>query len=185
MYGNPEAVDDELVDLIYGPSCDEGALEAFVSILTGPPGPRPDRLLTDVVAPELPLLVLWGDADPFTPADGPVGRFFQALPQQRQGTTFSFLPGERQGAWGLAASAKRQEAGVGRDECASTQQSTFPKPRIPALQLPCMYNRRGALPTCEWGRQQDLLRGVGWQGGRAALPAVAQPGRSTRCRALI
>jgi pimeloyl-ACP methyl ester carboxylesterase len=39
-----------------------------------------------------PLLVLWGDADPFTPADGPVGRFFQALPDTRLNTRFSFLP---------------------------------------------------------------------------------------------
>lgn len=93
VYGNQAAVDDELVDLIYQPSKDEGALDAFVSIMTGPPGPRPDVLLRDVIPGDLPLLVLWGDSDPFTPADGPVGRFFQALPQQRDNTTFTFLPG--------------------------------------------------------------------------------------------
>jgi pimeloyl-ACP methyl ester carboxylesterase len=38
-----------------------------------------------------PMLVLWGDRDPFTPADGPVGRFFQELPTQREGTNFQWL----------------------------------------------------------------------------------------------
>lgn len=38
------------------------------------------------------MLVLWGDKDPFTPADGPVGRYFQALPSTRPGTAFRFLP---------------------------------------------------------------------------------------------
>ena len=39
----------------------------------GPPGPRPDRLLEGDGITQ-PLLVLWGDGDPFTPANGPVGR---------------------------------------------------------------------------------------------------------------
>ena len=39
------------------------------------------------------MLVLWGDSDPFTPADGPTGRFFQKLPSTRPGTTFEFLKG--------------------------------------------------------------------------------------------
>lgn len=81
------------MELIYQPSTDEGALDAFVSILTGPPGPRPDHLLSSAIPQQLPLMVLWGDADPFTPADGPVGRFFQALPDTRPGTSFTFLPG--------------------------------------------------------------------------------------------
>ena len=79
VYGNAEAVDDELVELIYRPSCDEGALAAFVSIITGPPGPNPSSLVPRLTQP---LLVLWGDADPFTPADGPVGQAFQALPTE-------------------------------------------------------------------------------------------------------
>lgn len=142
VYSNKEAVDDELVQLIYEPSCDEGALDAFISILTGaqlraeraaapnwppakglqplagighhaplptptcarsrrpacrprlpagPPGPRPDVLLSTGRISQ-PLLVLWGDTDSFTPADGPVGRFFQSLPETRANTRFSFLP---------------------------------------------------------------------------------------------
>lgn len=40
VYSNQDAVDDDLIDLIYVPSEDKGALETFVSIITGPPGPR-------------------------------------------------------------------------------------------------------------------------------------------------
>ena len=42
---NPEAVDADLVELLYEPSCDVGALETFVSCITGPPGPRPEGLV--------------------------------------------------------------------------------------------------------------------------------------------
>jgi pimeloyl-ACP methyl ester carboxylesterase len=42
---NPAAVDEDLVELLYGPSCDLGALETFVSVVTGPPGPRPEGLV--------------------------------------------------------------------------------------------------------------------------------------------
>lgn len=35
VYSNQEAVDDELVDIIHGPSQDQGALDVFVSVLTG------------------------------------------------------------------------------------------------------------------------------------------------------
>ena len=83
-----ESVDDELVDIVYEPSCEDGALAAFVSILTGPPGPRPEQLVPSL---RCPLLILWGRADTLTPADGPVGQFFQALPQQRPQTSFVFL----------------------------------------------------------------------------------------------
>jgi hypothetical protein len=42
-----------------------------------------------------PLLLLWGDSDPMTPADGPVGRYMAALPTSRPNTTFVMLPGKR------------------------------------------------------------------------------------------
>ena len=35
VYSNPAAVDEELIELIYRPSCDQGALDAFVAIITG------------------------------------------------------------------------------------------------------------------------------------------------------
>lgn len=73
-------------------------------------------LLREVIPQELPLLVLWGDKDPFTPADGPVGRFFQALPQQRDNTTFTFLPG------GLRSVQSNEWAGRQRMGCAAQLQ---------------------------------------------------------------
>lgn len=88
VYCNKEAVDDALVDLIYKPSCSPTALDVFVSVITGPPGPKPWDLIPNISGP---MLVLWGDKDTFTPADGPVGRFFQELPSQRPDTAFHFL----------------------------------------------------------------------------------------------
>ena len=76
VYMNQDAVDEDLVDLIHEPSTKPGALEAFVSILTGPPGPRPEKHVPTLVAAEVPIFVLWGTTDPFTPIDGPVAKFF-------------------------------------------------------------------------------------------------------------
>ncbi len=72
VYGNPEAVTDELVEMLYAPACDPGAQQVFASILTAPAGPHPRDLLPRV---SCPLLVLWGDADPWTPVTG--GQIFQ------------------------------------------------------------------------------------------------------------
>lgn len=62
IYGNKEAITDELVDMLHNPSCNEGACHVFMSILTGPPGPRPIELLPRI---KQPLLVLWGESDPW------------------------------------------------------------------------------------------------------------------------
>jgi pimeloyl-ACP methyl ester carboxylesterase len=95
VYANAAAVDDELVNLICLPSEEEGALETFVSVVTGAdPGPRPEALIPQIAA-ATPILTLWGDRDTFTPMDGPVGRYFQSLPAARENTEFVTLPGER------------------------------------------------------------------------------------------
>ncbi|KST65335.1 alpha/beta fold hydrolase [Mastigocoleus testarum] len=67
VYRNREAVTDELVEMLYQPSCDPGAREVFASILTAPPGPSPNDLLPKV---DVPLLVIWGAEDPWTPITG-------------------------------------------------------------------------------------------------------------------
>jgi pimeloyl-ACP methyl ester carboxylesterase len=67
VYRNRDAITDELVDMLYAPSCDEGAQKVFASVLTAPPGPKPDELLPKV---RVPLLVLWGADDPWTPISG-------------------------------------------------------------------------------------------------------------------
>jgi pimeloyl-ACP methyl ester carboxylesterase len=67
VYQRREAVTDELIDIIYQPACDPGAQQVFVSILTAPAGPTPESLLPQVTKP---LLVLWGENDPWTPIKG-------------------------------------------------------------------------------------------------------------------
>lgn len=67
VYCDTTAVTDELVDLLYEPSCDPGAQKVFAAILAAPPGPRPTELLSQVTQP---LRVIWGAADPWTPISG-------------------------------------------------------------------------------------------------------------------
>ncbi len=67
VYCDRAAVTDDLIDLLYNPSCDPGAQQVFASVLTAAAGPSPAELLPKVKAP---LLVLWGEADPWTPIAG-------------------------------------------------------------------------------------------------------------------
>ncbi|KAF5738986.1 pheophytinase chloroplastic [Tripterygium wilfordii] len=90
VYGNKDAVDEELVEIICEPTFDEGALDAFVSIVTGPPGPNPVQLMPRIPSP---VLVLWGNQDPFTPLDGPVGRYFSSMPSERANVSLYVLEG--------------------------------------------------------------------------------------------
>ncbi|XP_021736088.1 uncharacterized protein LOC110702646 isoform X3 [Chenopodium quinoa] len=90
VYGCKESVDDTLVEIIKEPADGEGALDAFVSIVTGPPGPSPVKLMPRIT---IPVLVLWGDQDPFSPLDGPVGRYFTSLPSSCPNVTLSVLSG--------------------------------------------------------------------------------------------
>lgn len=91
VYVNKHSVDDELVEIIKGPAEDEGALDAFVSIITGPPGPNPVQLISQIST--MPVLVLWGDRDTLTPIDGPVGKYFTALPSQLPNISLTMLEG--------------------------------------------------------------------------------------------
>ena len=87
VYRNPEAITDELVDLLYTPSCDEGAQQVFASVLTAPPGPTPGELLPKV---KHPMLVIWGADDPWTPVSG--GRIFEELNEAGQPIEFVSIP---------------------------------------------------------------------------------------------
>ena len=78
VYHDQTAITDELIDILYQPSCDPGAQKVFASILTAPPGPRPEDLLPRITQP---LLVLWGEADPWTPIAG--SKAYQALADDR------------------------------------------------------------------------------------------------------
>lgn len=67
VYRDKKAVTDELVDMLYQPSCHPTAQQVFASVLTAPAGPKPTDLLPKI---QHPLLVLWGDKDPWTPIKG-------------------------------------------------------------------------------------------------------------------
>ncbi|MEM7555767.1 MAG: alpha/beta fold hydrolase [Cyanobacteria bacterium P01_A01_bin.84] len=67
VYRDRSAVTDELVDMLYEPSCEPGAQQVFASILTAPPGPSPSELLPKI---KQPILVIWGADDPWTPITG-------------------------------------------------------------------------------------------------------------------
>ena len=87
VYRNQEAIAEELVDLLYAPSCDPGAQQVFASILTAPPGPKPSELLPKV---NIPLLVLWGEDDPWTPIAG--ASIYQQLAQTKEDVNFVSIP---------------------------------------------------------------------------------------------
>jgi pimeloyl-ACP methyl ester carboxylesterase len=67
VYYNQTSITDELVDILYQPSCDPGAQQVFAAIIGADPGPTSEMLLAKL---DRPLLVLWGDADPWTPIGG-------------------------------------------------------------------------------------------------------------------
>lgn len=87
VYRNREAVTDELVDILYAPSCDPGAQQVFTAILTAPPGPTPAELLPKVKSP---LLVIWGADDPWTPITG--ARIFQQASENGQRIKITPIP---------------------------------------------------------------------------------------------
>ncbi|MBD1821781.1 alpha/beta fold hydrolase [Cyanobacteria bacterium FACHB-DQ100] len=74
VYRDREAITDELVDLLHEPSCHPGAQQVFASVLMAPPGPKPTDLLPKI---QVPLLVIWGEADPWTPIAG--SKVYQSL----------------------------------------------------------------------------------------------------------
>ncbi|AFY37012.1 alpha/beta hydrolase fold protein [[Leptolyngbya] sp. PCC 7376] len=88
VYGDRRAVTDELVEMLYAPSCDEGAQKVFASVITAPPGENPTELLPKR---KHPLLVLWGDQDPWTPIKG--SQIYQDLAAANEGVEFHPIPG--------------------------------------------------------------------------------------------
>lgn len=87
VYCDRAAVTEELVEILYQPSCDPGAQSVFASVLTAPAGPKPTQLLPNI---EQPLLVLWGEADPWTPIKG--AKIYQDRAVQDPNTEFQVIP---------------------------------------------------------------------------------------------
>ncbi|MBW4518817.1 MAG: alpha/beta fold hydrolase [Scytolyngbya sp. HA4215-MV1] len=62
VYLDQSAVTNQLVEEIYRPACDPGADKVFASVFRTPQGEKVDVLLHQLTCP---LLMLWGEADPW------------------------------------------------------------------------------------------------------------------------
>jgi pimeloyl-ACP methyl ester carboxylesterase len=78
VYLDKTAVTDQLVEDIYRPSCDPGAEKVFASVFKSPQGEKNDVLLAQLTCP---LLMLWGEGDPWMGARSRGARFRQHYPQ--------------------------------------------------------------------------------------------------------
>ena len=78
-YGRPEAVTDELIELLLKPARDRGAVDVFLAFIRYSQGPLPEDLLP--VLP-CPALILWGTADPWESID--LGREFATFSPVQQ-----------------------------------------------------------------------------------------------------
>ncbi|HEY9770519.1 MAG TPA: alpha/beta fold hydrolase [Coleofasciculaceae cyanobacterium] len=87
VYCDRNAVTDELVEMLYQPSCDLGAQKVFASVLSAPAGQSPNELLTNL---SLPLLVIWGEKDPWTPVAG--AKIYQDLANNNPEVQFQIIP---------------------------------------------------------------------------------------------
>lgn len=67
VYRDPKNVNDELLEILLGPSDDEGAEDVFLAVFAGPPGPLPETILPKL---SCPILAVWGGKDPWAPVSG-------------------------------------------------------------------------------------------------------------------
>ncbi|EGJ34848.1 palpha/beta hydrolase superfamily protein [Moorena producens 3L] len=81
-YCRPEAVTDELVDLIMAPAADPGAADVFIAFTSYSQGPLPEDLIPILPCP---AIILWGSKDPWEPID--LGRELAKFP-----TVEKFIP---------------------------------------------------------------------------------------------
>ena len=81
-YRRPEAVTDELIDILMKPSQDEGAADVFLAFTRYSQGPLPEDLLPRLTCP---TILLWGTEDPWEPVA--MGRKLAEIP-----TVDQFIP---------------------------------------------------------------------------------------------
>ena len=62
VYLDKSMITDRLVEDIYRPSCDRGAPQVFAAVFKSPQGEKVDHLLKQL---QSPLLMIWGEADPW------------------------------------------------------------------------------------------------------------------------
>ncbi|MEL6493704.1 MAG: alpha/beta fold hydrolase [Cyanobacteria bacterium J06623_7] len=78
VYFDSNAVTEQLIDDIYRPSCDRGAADVFNAVFKTPQGEKVDVLLNKM---QCPLLLLWGEKDPWMKAREKGVKFRQYYPQ--------------------------------------------------------------------------------------------------------
>lgn len=81
VYLDKSAITDQLVEEIQRPACDPGAAEVFASVFSTPQGEKVDVLLKQL---KCPLLLLWGEADPWMSARERSLKFRQHYPQLQE-----------------------------------------------------------------------------------------------------
>ncbi|MEO1672223.1 MAG: alpha/beta fold hydrolase [Cyanobacteria bacterium J06631_2] len=77
VYSDPNAVTEQLVEDIYRPSCDRGAADVFNAVFKTPQGEKVDVLLNKM---QCPLLLIWGEKDPWINAREKGVQFRQYYP---------------------------------------------------------------------------------------------------------
>ena len=77
VYLDQSAVTEQLVEEIYQPSCDEGAAKVFGSVFSTPQGKKVDELLG---AMSCPLLMIWGEGDPWMNSSSRGAKFREFYP---------------------------------------------------------------------------------------------------------
>jgi pimeloyl-ACP methyl ester carboxylesterase len=85
VYLDRSAITDQLVEDIYRPSCDRGAAQVFAAVFKSRQGSKVDELLNRM---SCPLLMLWGEGDPWMNAQTRAAQFRQYYPN----LTEHFLP---------------------------------------------------------------------------------------------
>ena len=78
VYLDRSAVTEQLIEDIYRPSCDRGAAEVFNAVFKTPQGEKIDVLLSKM---QSPLLILWGEGDPWMDTRAKGIKFRQYYPQ--------------------------------------------------------------------------------------------------------
>jgi pimeloyl-ACP methyl ester carboxylesterase len=78
VYLNRDAITEQLIEDIYRPSCDRGAAAVFNAVFRTPQGEKIDVLLSKM---QCPLLMLWGEGDPWIDARAKGRQFRQYYPQ--------------------------------------------------------------------------------------------------------
>ncbi|MEL7477238.1 MAG: alpha/beta hydrolase, partial [Cyanobacteria bacterium J06555_12] len=78
VYVDQSAITDRLIDEIYRPSCDPGAATVFRSVFQTRQGAKVDELLQQL---DRPLMLLWGEGDPWMNARARSAQFRQYYSQ--------------------------------------------------------------------------------------------------------